>query len=129
MVRFCKPNNISRYDVMIKNHRGKGCRGTAYHKGSSYHATTSPFIVVSVQRDAKGYPRKTAATGAYIPFIVMSREENVLYILAHELRHLWQSKIKKGWRVWGSRGQFSERDADAYAIRKVREWRVSKNLC
>ena len=25
--------------------------------------------------------------------------------------------------VWGSRGRYSERDADAYAVRKLREWR------
>jgi hypothetical protein len=30
--------------------------------------------------------------------------------------------------VWGSRGQYSNRDADAYAIRKVREWRKNHNI-
>jgi hypothetical protein len=29
-------------------------------------------------------------------------------------------------RVWGARGQYSERDADAYAIRKVREFRKTR---
>jgi len=28
--------------------------------------------------------------------------------------------------VHGARGKFSERDADAYAIRKQREWRKTK---
>ncbi len=47
-------------------------------------------------------------------------------VTAHELRHLWQAQHPKGWRVWGSRGQYSERDADAYAIRMLRAWRRSK---
>ncbi|MEM4719746.1 MAG: hypothetical protein QXG18_02705 [Candidatus Pacearchaeota archaeon] len=29
--------------------------------------------------------------------------------------------------VWGSRGIYSERDANAYAIRKVREYRKKQN--
>lgn len=34
-----------------------------------------------------------------------------------------QARVPKGRRVWGARGQFSERDADAYAIRTLRAWR------
>ena len=62
-------------------------------------------------------------TGGYIDHILLSREEAVVHVIAHELRHLWQAKVKKGYRVWGTRGQFSDRDADAFAIRKTREWR------
>ena len=34
-----------------------------------------------------------------------------------------RARIPRGRRVWGARGQFSERDADAYAIRMLRAWR------
>jgi hypothetical protein len=45
-----------------------------------------------------------------------------------EIRHVWRSQIEEWERrrrgmVWGARGVFSERDADAFAIRKVREYR------
>jgi hypothetical protein len=53
----------------------------------------------------------------------LSREEAFVHMIAHELRHIWHKKIPKGYRVWGARGLYSDRDADAYAIRKVREWR------
>lgn len=43
--------------------------------------------------------------------------------MAHEARHFWQHKVRKGWRVWGARGRYSEVDAEAYTIRKLREWR------
>lgn len=50
--------------------------------------------------------------------------EMMVYILAHEARHFWQSAMKnrRGY-VWGSRGRYSEIDADSYAIRMLRKWR------
>ena len=60
--------------------------------------------------------------------VTYNRKELFIHILAHELRHIWQAKHKRGWRVWGSRGQFSERDADAYAIHKVREYRRNERI-
>lgn len=53
-----------------------------------------------------------------------NRIEALVYVLAHELRHQWQAIHPKGWRVWGARGQYSERDADAYAIKMLRNWRA-----
>lgn len=50
--------------------------------------------------------------------------EAMLYILAHEARHFWQHGMKnrRGY-AWGSRGRYSEIDAEAYAIRMLRKWR------
>jgi hypothetical protein len=64
------------------------------------------------------------STGGYIDNLILSREEALVHILAHEFRHLWQKNHpgKRG-KVWGARGQYSDRDADAYAIRKTRQWR------
>jgi hypothetical protein len=66
----------------------------------------------------------TPNVGGYIPSLILSREEALVHILAHELRHFWQvnHKTKRG-KVWGAKGVYSERDTDAYAIRKTREWR------
>ena len=75
------------------------------------------------QDSGKHYDYNKSA-GGYIDSLILSREEGLVHILAHELRHLWQKNHpKKRGRVWGARGQYSDRDADAYAIRKMREWR------
>jgi hypothetical protein len=58
-----------------------------------------------------------------------SLEERIVYITAHELRHMWQKKARnKAGYVWGARGRYSEIDADSYAIRMLREWRRRPGL-
>lgn len=53
-----------------------------------------------------------------------SLAERVVYIAAHELRHMWQHKARnKAGYVWGARGRYSEIDADSYAIKMLRRWR------
>lgn len=144
MIAFAKPSGVSGFDVRVSNLAGQGVRGRAYHRGSSYHDRACPFVVVSVQRgphlkpytpqvrvvhrvsrDANGVETKSVMrrSSGYLPMPAMSREEGVLFVIAHELRHLWQAKVRRGRRVWGARGQFSERDADAYALRALRHWR------
>ena len=61
--------------------------------------------------------------GAYLPMAVGSRMEVLVMILAHELRHCWQTIHRRGWRVWGSRGMMSERDADAWGLKMLRKFR------
>jgi hypothetical protein len=68
-------------------------------------------------------PLRWPARGGYLPTVAFSETEIIVHLVAHELRHLWQRRVKKWHRVWGARGQFSQRDADAYAIQKVRQWR------
>jgi hypothetical protein len=69
---------------------------------------------------------KLTSSGGYISQLVLSREESLISVIAHELRHLWQVDHKKC-RVRGSRGRFSDRDADYYAIGKMRAWRRLHN--
>lgn len=126
-VRFSKPN-ISNFDVQIKNCGGTAIKGRAYAKGCSYHSTSNPFLNVYVGRKKAKYPKKTYDGKGYIGFKVFSQLEEILFVIAHELRHLWQGKIKRGYRIWGARGQFSERDADAYGIRIVRKWRKEHGI-
>jgi hypothetical protein len=64
----------------------------------------------------------------YMTHDTFTDHESLLHVIAHELRHLWQKRVPKGRRVWRARGQFSERDADAYGTRIVRHWRrTSRN--
>lgn len=125
-IRFTRPSGISNFDVMIKNNGHRGARGRAYTGGSSYHYSNNAFVVVSIQKTNSGYPMLWHERKGYLRHISFSREEDLLFVLAHELRHLWQKEHPRGYRVWGARGQFSERDADAYAIRKVREFRKTE---
>ena len=128
IIKFVRPNGISNFDVMIKNSRICLYRGRCYYNGSSFHRTTNPFIVVRITKDEGCFPlyRTTKKGTGYISSLLLSREEAIIHVIAHELQHLWQAKVKRGHRVWGARGQFSERDADRYAIRKTREWRSQK---
>lgn len=130
IVRFVKPQDVSNFDLMVKNHPLGTYAGAAYTNGSSYHATASPFVVVRIG-PKKRFPQPPAPPRGpgYLPDPwVASREEGLVKILAHELRHMWQAKHPKGWRVWGARGKYSERDADAYALRKLREWRKTNEI-
>ena len=120
MVRFTCPQGITNFLLRVTATNWRRWRGLAWPQKREWR------ITVRVNRDVAEVMRAVRAhkpKGAYLPFEVYSYEELMVHLIAHELRHLWQAKVKKGYRVWGARGQYSERDADAYAIHKVREWR------
>lgn len=124
--RAVLPPGLSAHDVEIKNGDHAGA-GTAYSAGSGYHATARPFVVVRVsktERMARQIRHKNEGKG-YLPIALGSRREVLLYILAHELRHLWQAKAKGKPRgmTYGSKGRFSERDACAYGMQMLRRYR------
>lgn len=146
--RFVCPPGVRGFDLELRNGNGFEVAGRAYTQGSGYHSSARPFVVCRIGPDKrfpsapKPKPVGTAVTtvysdgrrvtrtnspGGYLhrPYLA-NRVEALVYVLAHELRHLWQARVPKGRRVWGSRGVFSERDADAYAIRKLREWRKAE---
>ena len=120
-IREVKPANVTSFDISIKN-SSRGNRGTAYWNGCSYHATSAPLITIGLSMKTK-FPYRTVEGGGYLGVTLYTLKEVALFIIAHELRHLWQAKVKRGWRVWGARGQFSERDADAYALQMLRKYR------
>lgn len=126
------PDGIRPYqfDVMIKNSR-HALRGRAYPKGSCYHGSAKPFIVAALGH-ASRFPHntidgKTVGKG-YLRVRLYTIEEGLVFVLAHEVRHLWQGKYKGSGRVYGSKGVFSERDADAYALSCVRKFRRGELL-
>lgn len=119
------PPGLPAHDVEIKNYGGRGGRGRAYGSGSSYHATSRPFVVVSVPKTDRASRYIREGGGGYLPMVTGSRLEVFVMIMAHELRHLWQAKSKGRPRgmVYGAKGRFSERDADAYGLRMLRRFR------
>jgi hypothetical protein len=80
-------------------------------------------LIVSLVKGKNGKDRIKNGKG-YLSMTFLSAEEELVHTLAHEFRHMWQWYYPKRKRVWGARGQYSERDADAYAHRKLREWRA-----
>jgi hypothetical protein len=60
--------------------------------------------------------------------VLADRTETLVYIFAHELRHMWQQHVMKNrsfpvGRVKNARGRYSEVCTEAYAIHKPRAWR------
>jgi hypothetical protein len=121
------PPGLAAHDVEIKNNGGRGGRGVAYSAGSSYHTSSRPFVVVSIPKtDALARcVRDWHDNKGYLKVAHGNRLECFVYIMAHELRHLWQAKSKGKPRgmVYGSKGRFSERDASAYGLRMLRRYR------
>lgn len=144
IISFVKPNGVANFDVQVKNTSG-------LFKGRAFISWNR--ILVKVSKDERAFPfyiDRTRYTthfekiqengkeiynevitkkqhGGYLNMLLLSREEALVQVIAHELRHLWQKKHQgKRGKVWGARGKFSERDADAYGIRMVRKWRRRK---
>ena len=129
IIRFVRPPGIRNFDVMVKNNlTGHYLGGHAFMYGSDYHdRKRTPFVVLRVT-PRMNRPRRhwTYQYGQLKGrrYYLANREEVLVYLAAHELRHLWQAKTRnKAGYAWGSRGRFSEIDTDSYAIGKLREWR------
>jgi hypothetical protein len=120
------PPGLPAHDVRISN-SARGFRGRAYAKGSGYHASARPFVVCAIPTTERVARTRmvTRHKGGYLPMAIGSRREALVVVLAHELRHLWQGKSVGNPRgmVYGAKGRYSERDADAYALRMLRRYR------
>jgi hypothetical protein len=140
IIRFCCPSGVTDFLITFK-HWNAYC-GCAQAKqwseystdkdkrlGRAYWSDTGTEVsdvIIKIRKNAKGSGKieeRAWKKGAYLPSDKYTQEEAIVHLVAHELRHLWQAKVKKGRRVWGARGRYSERDCDAYAIGVVRHWR------
>jgi hypothetical protein len=121
IIRAVRPNGISNFDVRISN-TTRHYAGRAYWNGSGYHTSAAPFVVCRIAKTEKAVRAISRKGGGSLGYAVGSRLEALVILLAHELRHMWQAKHTRG-KVWGSKGRFSERDADAYALQMLRRFR------
>jgi hypothetical protein len=155
ILEFSMPQGMPEFDATITRRFRDRFRGTCYPSGCWLHEVnpSKPLIIVRTSENEKDFPywiergdklkmarrsttAETYASSAskyipkrhgYISTLLRSPQECLVYVTAHELRHLYQAKNKADW-VFGSKGRrSSEHDADAYAIAKVREWR-RKNI-
>jgi hypothetical protein len=131
-----------RVNVMVENfYSGFLFRGMCYwNVGPSFPKDDGwcPLIIAKVTSNEKRFPCYAWPSrygGGYLPSFTMNRMEALIHLLGHEFRHLWQTDVeeleprqrsRRGY-VWGSRGVLSNRDADAFGIHKVRQYRQLYN--
>ena len=126
---FVKPHNVrsSGLQITVRNSRLFSAHWTLTYDKKGMVVDKVVLSVGDNGNSKMKFPyfvdRSKGRGGGYLSELLLSREEMIVSILAHELRHAWQYRKRRGYRVWGARGQFSERDADAYAIRTTRKWR------
>jgi len=153
IVSFCRPHGVSLAKLLIRFRNSDGVSGRAYVDDCEiiirlprcYTGAPQPYrrrrllryVVdnpgkIPLDLKSKRNPRRTLgrirqATGeGYVEDECFTRRERIVGIVAHELRHLWQKKFRYAPRYWGSHGRYSERDAESYAMHRVREWRREK---
>jgi hypothetical protein len=148
LINFAQPANVTHATIAFRyarEYHGRAFTGRYHSKlvrRSSFgnydpyrhwptkrrkRALEEPDVVIYLRKSVRGSGKIEHNNGhggrGYLGSVEYTQEEAILHLLAHEMRHLWQVKIPSGWRVWGARGRYSERDCDAYAIRVVRHWR------
>jgi len=122
VLKFVMPPGVTNVRVDVQNKNG-------YHLGGHAEPAIRWHRVLLRIGNGKGtYPCKqqTYQYGQLKGkrYYLANRIECLVYLAAHELRHLWQGRARnKAGYTWGARGRYSEIDTDSYAIRKLREWR------
>ena len=118
--KFCLPAGVTKIDVVFLEPAPTGTgesSGQCSFNGVKRNNFQRPFVYVAVSKADRfpSPPQRTAWKEGYLPEpYFASREEMAVYILAHELRHVWQWRVHRG---------ISERDACAYGIHILRRWR------
>lgn len=105
MLRAVTPAGTGDFDATFKTDRENS--GLARWSGN---------ILVNINHDTV-FPYATAWHDEYIGIIVLSIEEIVITIAAHESRHLWQMH---------NLGVVSEFDADGYSLRVMQAYREGR---
>jgi len=126
IIRYCQPSGVYLKD--IKQFKFKSTK--RYHHGAYYHNkrivihVPKPFTYTKphVRLQRRGYLESTHYTWL----------EELIYVVAHEMRHMWQhnndwklpriiKRIRK--HTMGTRAKLTEVDACVYGIQKARAWR------
>jgi len=143
IVGFCCPSGVTDFAIRFVNrhHYGGKAYAPLYAKFIEAKESTHGFrayfekthgectdVLIKIPHYSRGRGKienKTRGGRGYLPSVEYTREEAIVHFVAHELRHLYQAlhPTRQRDRVWGARGQFSECDADAWAISRTRHWR------
>lgn len=130
IANFCMPDNVMpiTWRLTVTN-----CRYA--YRGRYLTSRMRPGVLVRIGND-KRFPMRANlyqyAQHKGKKVCLANRTEALVYVLAHELRHLWQqhglmkaSMFPVG-SVRNSKGRFSEVDTEAYAVHTLRAWRKWK---
>src|SRR5688572_24654761 len=93
VIAAVKPANVSKFDISVKN-SAQGNKGRAYWNGCSFHDTHAPLVTVGLCKTTR-FPYRTLQGKGYLGVSLYTLREVAVFIIAHELRHLWQAKVKK----------------------------------
>lgn len=122
IINFCKPPNCVINRLSIKNSRDKNYPYYGYFRPDTKAIRIGigfkEFFPMVVDRT-----KKQLTQGYESGFYLYSREEALIYLLSHELRHIWQDQNRKVKRLGKIKGLYSESDADRYAVNKLEKWR------
>jgi len=125
LIKFCIPRGCKIKELHIRTSKNKSYAWYGYYAPDSKiirigigKESWFPMIVDRVDKDVK--------EGYKTDFLLSSRDECLVYVLSHELRHLWQGQNKKAPRKGKIKSTYSESDADIYALYKLRQWRRKK---
>ena len=127
---FCKPCGVksTKVDLYVGNTKNFRC-GHMEHKSFVWDSNRIVLYILKADDNRINFPHACYRTSqqvkrGYLSLLVLDRIETLVEIMAHELRHIYQEQRKHKIKCHGKRRQkFSERDADMYAQRKIREWR------
>jgi hypothetical protein len=153
LVKYCVDNYKLNIKVMVR--AGNGATGQTNCIGKQWnvflqvptHYSKYPYQEQTQEKEIRGFEDRQnwvnmgAGTTDYIPAFILTREEHLVHTAAHELRHIAQHLAsiltKDAYNILPPEvikdisptpsGQFSDKDADRYAIRKQREWRRIHN--
>jgi len=114
-IKLVKPSGISNFAVTIQNTRDNHFYGKAFCSGKWLGLRIGKCKLPAITYKPKN--------SGYLKIQLFTQDEILIYVLAHELRHLWQAKHKRGYRYYNAKSQFSERDCDCYALHKLRQFR------
>jgi hypothetical protein len=123
MLQSSLPGVVPDFDLTVTNRHADRYRGTCYPYGCRFRREDpdKPLIIARVTADDNAFPiwtikedaleanqepncRRLTSEGGrhirrrgYIGTLLRDREECLLYVLAHELKHLKQRDCKTGW--------------------------------
>lgn len=123
IIKFANPRGNPLPEIIAL----KNSKATFY----GYYVISEGIITVGIG-NFKHFPQRIIRSkpeqkeGYASDFFLRSKEEALLYLFAHELRHHWQRLNPKAPRLGNVRRKYSESDADLFALQKLDKWRLKK---
>ena len=96
--------------------------------GTRWRGVCKPYVGDIRLWVAKAYRfpyTRPPMSGGYIEVNTRSDIEALVYVTAHEFRHIWQTTHYQ--RLGGGRKGLSERDVDTFAVQAIAKWRKRRS--